>query len=107
MEFSYGPGQFIEGDKKFKGEIILGQYKLYLRDSSGDLAQTYIPLDKIERIRQTRRGVEIYVRLSIYFRYVTLFEGERQHITELIKDLVKKRALKKQFLKNEWIEGPH
>jgi hypothetical protein len=107
MEFSYGQGTYIEGEKRIEGQIILSEHKLYLKDKSGDLAQTYIPLEKIERIRQARQGIEIHVRPTLYFRFVALIKGEKKYILELIKDIVQRRGLKKQFLKNEWVESEH
>lgn len=104
VEFSYGHGKYIEGDKRIEGQIILSENKLYLKDANGDLAQTYIPLEKIERIRKSRQGVEVHVRPSIYTRYVAFLTGEKKYLSELVKDLVQRRGLKKQFLKNEWIE---
>lgn len=107
MEFSYGQGIYIEGSKRFDGEIILSEHKLYLRDKNGDIAQTYIPLEKIEKVRKTRQGVEIYVRPTLYFRYTALLKGEKKYLNELVRDLVNRRGLKKQFLKNEWIESEY
>jgi len=104
MEFSYGQGIYIEGEKRFEGQIVLGEHKLYLKDENGDLAQTYIPLEKIERIRRTGQGVEVYARPTIYFRFVALLKGEKRYLKELIRDLVGRRGFKKQFLKSEWIE---
>lgn len=104
MEFAYGQGIYIEGDKKLEGQIILGEHKLYLKDTAGDLAQTYIPLEKIERIRKTGAGIEILTRPSIYFRYSALLKGQKKHLSDLVRDIVRRRGLKKQFLKNEWIE---
>ena len=105
MEFSYGHGIYVEGEKKFEGQIVLGEHKLFLRDASGDLAQTYVPVEKIERIRKTNLGLEVTVRPSIYFRYTALIKGDRQHISELVKDIVRRRGLKRRFLKNEWAES--
>lgn len=107
MEFSYGQGIYIEGEKRLEGQIILGKHKLYLKDTDGDLAQTYVPLEKIERIQKTGSHIEVHVRQSTYFRYVALFEGEKKHLSSLVRDIVQRRGLKKQFLKNVWIEGEY
>ena len=107
MEFSYGPGIYIEEDKKINGQIILSDHKLYLKGPEGDLAQTYIPLEKIERIRHTREGLLVHVRPSLSYRFVARLTGEKKFISELTRDLVRRRGLKKQFLKNEWIESDH
>ena len=107
MEFSYGQGIYIEDDKKLEGRIILSEHKLYLKGIDGDLAQTYIPLEKIELLRRTRKGVEVHVRPTISSRYVALFKGEKKYLSELVRDLVQRRGLKKQFLKSEWIENAY
>ena len=107
MEFSYGQGNYIEGEKRLQGQIILGEHKLYLRNVDGDLAQSYVPLEKIERIRKTKSGVEIHVRPSTYFRYMALLNGEKKLLSNLILDIVKRRGLKKQFLRNEWVESEY
>ena len=107
MEFSYGQGIYIEENKRLEGRIILSEHKLYLKDKTGDLAQTYIPLEKIERVHKTRQGVEIHVRPTLYFRFVALIKGEKKYVSELTRDLVQRRGLKKQFLKKEWIEIEH
>lgn len=104
MKFSYGQGTFTEGDKRFTGQIILGEHKLYLKDAAGDLAQTYIPIEKIERIRQSGTVLEIHARPSLYYRFWARISGEKKHITDLARDIAQRRGLKKQFLKNEWIE---
>lgn len=104
MEFSYGQGIYIEGDKELEGQIILGEHKLYLKDSNGDLAQTYIPLEKIERIRKTKSGIEVYACLSISNRYVVLLKGEKKYLSELVRDIVRRRGLKRHFFKKEWVE---
>ena len=107
MEFSYGQGNYIEGEKRLQGQIILGEHKLYLRNADGDLAQSYVPLEKIERIRKTKSGVEVHVRPSTYFRYIALFNGEKKLLSDLVRDIAKRRGLKKQFLKNEWVESEY
>ncbi len=107
MEFSYGQGTYIEEGKKIEGQIILSEHKLYLKAADGDLAQSYIPLEKIERLRKTRQGIEVFVRPSVSSRYVALLKGENKYLSELVRDLVQRRGLKKQFLKNEWIESEY
>ena len=104
MEFSYDTGIYIEGDKKIEGQVILSEHKLYLKDSKGDLAQTYIPLEKIERIRKVKGGLEVNVRPSLAYRYTAFIKGKSKRMSELAEDIVKRRGLKKKFLRNEWIE---
>lgn len=104
MEFSFGEGEYQEGQKHFSGKIILGEHKLYLRGEEGDLAPTYIPLEKIEWIKKKAAAMEIQVRPAMSFRYFAVIKGERQHMTELVNEIVKRRGLKKLFLRNEWKE---
>jgi len=47
------------------------------------------------------------VRPTLSFHYVALIDGKKTYLSELIKDLVQRRGLKKQFLRNEWIEGDY
>ena len=104
MEFSYGQGVYIQGNRKLEGQIILGEHKLYLRNSAEDLALTYVPLEKIERIRKTKLGIEVHACLSISNRYVVLLRGEKKYLSDLVRDIAQRRGLKKRFLKKEWVE---
>ncbi len=104
MEFSYGNGTYREGSKRMDGEIVLGEHKLYLRTSEGDLAQTYVPLEKIEKVTKRGSSAEFHVRPSLSFRYIAMIQGESKYIVELIKDIVQRRGLKKKFLRKEWID---
>jgi len=105
LKFSYGKGKYAEGEKRFEGQIILGEHKLYLKNADGDIAQTYIPLEKIEGIRKTRTGLMVNTRPSLYFRFTALISGEKRHISNLARDIIKRRNLKRKFFKNEWVEG--
>ena len=104
MEFAYGNGVYTEGEKKFEGKIVLSEHKLFLKGAEGDLAQTFVPLEKIEKIKKVRRGIEVHVRPSLTYRYCAVFSGEARHINELVKDIVEQRGLKKRFLLKEWVE---
>jgi len=104
MEFSYGNGIYIEAAKRIEGKIVLGEHKVFLKGVQGDLAQTFIPLDKIERIRKCPQKIEFYVRLSVSFQYIAMIQGEKKYLLELLKDIVQRRGFKKKFLRNEWVE---
>lgn len=104
MFFSYGEGQYIEGDKNILRQIILGEHKLYLKGPQGDLTQTYIPLEKIVKLKKIPKGLEIHVRPSITIKYIAFLYGDKSKISDLIKDLVSMRGFKKVFWRNEWIE---
>jgi len=104
MEITYGNGIFLEDKKKFEGTITLSEHKLFLKDSNGDLPQTYVPLEKIERVKYSGGAVDIQVRPTLYLQYVATFKGQRSQIKSLTLELVQRRGLKKKFLRNEWIE---
>ena len=102
MLFSYGKGEYFEGTKRASGELVLGEHKFYLRGASGDLVQTYVPLEKIERIKRTWSGLELHVRPTMVSSYRALIKGQARHLRELLKDLVARRGLRKRFLFPEW-----
>ncbi len=103
MLFSYGDGVYIEGEKNLKGEIILGEHKLYLKGPQGDLAATYIPLEKIVKIQKKVGGFAVFVRTTLTVSYTAVLKGGK-HINSLLKDLVQRRGLKKRFLRREWVD---
>jgi len=104
MLVTYGQGECHQGGKSYKGQIILSEHRLYLKGSEGDLAQTYIPLEKIKKIRRTFTGLEIYVYPSLIESYVALIKGGKKNLSALLKDLTEQRGLKKRFLGYEWID---
>jgi len=104
MLFSYGSGEYIEQGKVSPGEIVLGEHKLYLRSSQGDITRTYIPLEKIERVKRCSGGVEVHVRPSVMASYVAVIKGDRRNISSLIQDLSKRRGLVKRFWRREWYD---
>ena len=104
MEFVYGQGTYTEGDKKLFGTIALGEHRIYLKGEEGGLAQTFIPLEKIEKIKKGSQCVEFYVRPSLAYRYTVYLQGKAEKLSELVKDVVGMRGLKKKFLYQEWFE---
>lgn len=104
MEFSYGQGIFREGDRVFRGQVILGEHKLYLKNDAGELPPTFVPMEKIKQIRLTRHGAEIHARPSLTYQYQVTISGKPSHIKDLVKDIALRRGLKKKFLKSEWVE---
>ena len=106
MQFTYGDGTYSEGHKRFQGQIVLSEHKLFLKSSHEDLTATYIPLEKIEGLKKRFGTLDIFVRPSLAYRYTATMQGNSRKITELTKDIVERRGLKKKFLKNEWFEGP-
>ncbi len=104
MEVLYGEGWYIEGAKKVRGKIILGEYKLYLKGTQGELTETYIPLDKIKYLRKTFKGIELGVRVSPTISYWSVLMGDRNNLSELVREIVKRRNFKKKFLRQTWTE---
>lgn len=104
MVFSYGNGEYLEGGRRISGEIMLSEHKLYLKSETGDLTQTYIPLEKIKSVKLTHLGLEIAVYPSVSFQYICLIRGQRKNIRELVKDLVDRRQLKKHWFFPHWKE---
>jgi len=103
ISVSYGEGEYIEGREIFKGKIILNPKKLYLKGPDGDIPSTFIPLDKIERVKKSRTGLEIYVRPTVVMNYTVRLKGNTRNLSELTHDLVKTCDLKKRFLRKEWV----
>ena len=79
MEIFFGDGEYIEGEKVFQGTIVLSEYKLFLKSSQGELPQTYIPLEKINRVRRSSKGVEIQFKTTALARY-SVFCGVKRNI---------------------------
>ena len=97
----YGEGYYIEGRRRLQGRIIVDESRLYL---SGiyDYSNTYIPLEKIEKLRRARGGLEIRVKFSAANIVRTIISLPAKDIRQLTNDLVKRLHLKKKFLKREW-----
>ena len=104
MELFFGQGVYKESNRTFEGQIVLSDHKLFLKNGQEDLTKTYVPLEKIERIKKKFSSLEIYVRPSMTSKYSATFKGERRQISQLLNEIVHRRQLKKKFLKQEWIE---
>lgn len=104
MELTFGQGFYQQMGKNVAGSIILSEHKLFLRGQRDDYPETYIPLEKIVGLKKVGKGVEIEVHLSLTNKYKAFISGQPKNISDLIAELVKKRNLKKKFLKKEWTE---
>ena len=82
MQFSYSDGQFIEGDFSVSGQIILSENKLFLKDSYGDITRTYLPLDKIDRLKRQGASMWVSIKASMSFQYNVQIKGEKKSIIE-------------------------
>ena len=104
MLITYGPGEYIEGSRRFKGRIMLSDHKLYLEGPDGDITATYIPLEKIVRVRRTMIGLAVRIRASMVKDSWALLKGPFRSLSDLTRDLVNKRNFKKRFLWPEWFD---
>ena len=104
MLITYGQGEFIESSQRFKGRIMMNDNRLYLEDGEGDIAATYIPLEKIIKVRRTMGGLDLRIRASMVREYRALIKGSFRSLNDLTRDLVNKRNLRKKFLWPEWFD---
>lgn len=104
MELPFGDGVYIEDNKVIEGQIILSDHKLFLKDDNGDLAQTYIPLEKIQRVKKASGGAAFFVRPTVTHMYTATIKGKSKAINDLLQEIVMRRGLKKKFLRREWEE---
>jgi hypothetical protein len=104
MEFTYDKGEMLEGNRRFEGILTLAEYKLYLKDATGEMPQTFIPLDKIRRVTFSGDSMSVEVRLTISQGYTAVFRGRPAKVKELCLDLVKRRGMNKLFLRNTWVD---
>lgn len=101
----YGKGYYSEGKKHLEGRIVVDASRLYVAGER-DYASTYVPLEKIEKIRHIRGGLEVSVKFSAANRVKIVVSLPGRSIRQLTKDLVERLHLKKVFLKREWCGEP-
>ena len=106
MNVTYGPGAYLRDGVKLEGTVILSEHKILLVSNGEELTPSFIPLEKIEKIKLVGRQVQIDVRPAIMSRYRAVYEGDKKNIFELAHEIVRRRGLKKKFLQNEWYEVP-
>ena len=104
MEITYGQGAYLDGKSEITGEIRLGDHKLFLKGPAGDWAETFIPLEKVYKIRRVGDCLEVSVRLSLVNGYVVLIKGKKSLMNSLAKEVAVRRGLKKMILRQEWAE---
>jgi hypothetical protein len=102
MEIIYGPGTYAHAREKYDGTIVLGEHKLFLKGPEGDLPQTYIPLEKIARICNRGKCLDMDVRLTMSLRRDIRLCGQGRAIRDLVQELAVRQGLKKKFLRAEW-----
>lgn len=104
MEITYGHGEFLSEQTKVAGRIILGEHKLFIRNGAEDLAATFIPLEKIERLKLKSSTITLTVRPAIMSKYQVTLSADANNIKELAHELVQRRGLKKRFMQKEWFD---
>ena len=103
MEF--GEGIFVYRERKFKGKILLDT-KLYICGEK-EYVETYIPLEKIERVKLRKNRIEIDVTPSIVSAYTVVIYSDKKNLKKLAHFLAEKLGLKKKILKSEWYGKPY
>ncbi len=106
MQVTYGSGTYAGNNQQFSGTIILGEHKVFLKNQLEELAPTFVPLEKIERVRLKGNQMILTVRPAIMSRFDAVFQGDPRSIRELTLEIVNRRGLKKKWLVQEWFEVP-
>ena len=104
MLTSYGQGEFIEEARRVRGRIVMDDNRLFLQDAGGDMAATYVPLEKIVRVSRRIGGLDIRVRTTMINEYRVLVKGRARGLNALARDLTARRGFKKKFLWPEWFD---
>ncbi|MFP4472911.1 MAG: hypothetical protein ACLFPX_03450 [Candidatus Omnitrophota bacterium] len=102
MTFTYGEGKYTRGPVTVRGQILLNEHKLFLRCDGEDLTQTFVPLEKIQRVQKGWSWAVFRVIPSPALRYEVRIETERQNIRELVKDVARLRQLQSRFFGFIW-----
>lgn len=95
-----------DGSLKYKGDLIIDNYKLFIQTHNKPQVETYTPLDKIELIEKKSNGMIIRVKLSPVNSRSIFLETDKKTRDIIIKSLVDRLNLKKKFLKSVWIGKP-
>lgn len=102
--FSYGEGVYARDGRQYKGQVVLTPHKLYLKDETGEIAPTFVPLEKIYKIKVFWGRMTIYARPSNFMHFNAQLKGSSKMIRSLMKDLVEHRQLQKKRFGLEWID---
>lgn len=101
--FSYGKATFQREGHVYQGTAVLTPCKLYLKtDGGNDISATFVPLEKVYRIRAAWNTMELDVRPSNFMHFKARLKMSRKDMISLLKDLVNQRGLTKKFLGLEW-----
>ena len=91
MKIGYDKGLYLrlEGGRetRYTGGVTLDEVKIYINGE----ADSFISLDRIEKMKKTRKGIEMEIVSSSSFAYKVLIEGEG--IKRLFGDLLLRKRL--------------
>lgn len=102
MCFSYGNAVYTREKKSYKGEVILKPHKLYLKDQQGEIAATFVPLEKVYKVTFFLGKMTVFVQPSNFLKFEAHIQGKISMIFSLVRDLAKQRGLRKRFFGLEW-----
>jgi len=104
VSFSYGPGRYLRDGREFTGQIILDAHKLFLKGGQGELSLTFIPLEKIYKVRFFWNRLKVFVRPSSFTQFTAVITGERREMQGLVRDLAQRRGFRRKKFGLEWVD---
>lgn len=104
LTVAYGDGSYAQGGKRFSGRILLAREKLCLSGPEGEIPATFVPAGKIVRLALSGGALRLEVQLSTVDGYEAELSGEPAQLAELGAELVRRRGLKKRWLRSEWYD---
>lgn len=97
----YGKGYYKENHRRYAGVVCIDRSRLYI-EGEKNTAGTYVPLEKIVKVKVVAGGVEITARLAAANVLRVIISLPSRALRGLIKDIVGTLHLKKRFLRREW-----
>lgn len=104
MEIEFANGRYIEGNRELEGTVVLSADKLFLRTAQGEMPLTFIPLEKIIRLRLKPKSLWLEVRPTIVTGYRASIVAPQESLSRLTKILIERLHFRKVFLKKEWVK---
>jgi len=105
MMKKFGEGIFLERNKRYKGNIIIDNYKIYL-EGNEPFVDTFIPLEKINLVKRKKTEIIVYIKPTSISRRIVAISGKNKVIADILHTLIEKLNLKKRFLRSIWIGRP-
>ncbi len=104
LTFAYGEMEYRRGRRIYHGQVILTGHKLYVKGHEGEIAETFIPLEKIYKIKIFWNVLRVYVRPSSVMEFHVKIIGPAQSLRSLVSDLVDHRQMQRRLFGLEWID---